>query len=251
MSTIISNRASLLMLKPDAIERGLEPRIKELVASEGLLVTRQIKRRLTAADVRLLDYRNLRSNTPLQFAVGCQYLTRGPIEAWLVEGPDAIGRALLVKAVVRANFGDTDLANILHSAEDEAELQAQTRVLFSEFESRVSGEDPQVDDVDFVRVIKDAIRVCGTNSPAIGESELCGVLLHDHNCLSVDDTVARLIRALQNISFTTAVRHAIAAKIHGKTEVFAGSLGDASRINLALDEQELWVSYRAPHSLAI
>jgi nucleoside diphosphate kinase len=250
---------SLVIVKPDAMERGLAPALRALVESVGLRVTREVERTLTATDIRLLDYRNQRRLTPLQFAVNCQYLTRGPVEVWLVEGPEAIGKALLAKAVARANFGDTDLGNVLHSAEDDAEAAAQAATLFPATVAAAEEVDPETgtaagtgpaeeadpDRVEFLPLIRDAVRAASDPPPA-GPPDWCGVLLHDHNCLSVDATVDRLVKGLPGLQFDDAVRYAIAAKAHGWVEVFAGTPAEAALVNLSLDAQELWVSYRGP-----
>jgi nucleoside diphosphate kinase len=241
---------SLVMLKPDGLERGLAGTVHEVLARMGLRVVRRVELRLTAADVRRLDHSGLRTGTPLQFAVTCQYLTRGPVEAWLVEGPDAIGRTLVVKSLIRANFGDTDLGNVMHSANDDAEAVAQAAVLFAADRFPDSAEAADPDRVEYVPLVRRAVRAAGVVPAPIAEPELCGVYLHDHNCLTVDETVAGLMRALPRLGFDDAVHHAIAAKAHGRVEVFAGSVAAAARANLALDGAGLWVTYRAPAVLA-
>lgn len=89
---------TLILLKPDAVERRLERKVLAELAERGVTVTRRKEMRLTPKILRA-HYAHI-ADKPF-FPGVVAYMTRGPVVAFVAAGEDAV-------AVVRELAGATD-----------------------------------------------------------------------------------------------------------------------------------------------
>lgn len=245
---------SLLLLKPDAFERDLVEDIAGLVASAGLTIEGRVRRTIDADVLLRLDHDCDRHRNPVTFLLNQRYLTRRPVEAWRVQGPDAVARALVVKALARQAFGESDLGNVVHAPGDQAEAVHQLDVLFPRGPDRGAPRerhgDPLALDPGFAALVYGALdRVDSLDGPPpSGDAALCGVILHDDGFLSADEVVAALER-VPDASVEARVGWVYAAKRFGAVEVAACSLGEAARVGYGLNDAGLEITLRAAAGL--
>jgi nucleoside-diphosphate kinase len=115
---------TLLMIKPDAVERGLTGAILGRVAAAGLRL-RRLKLVALAPDEARLFYR-VHAGKP--FVEGLvEYMSSGPVAAVVLEGEGAIGRlrqlvgatdpALAAAGTIRRDFGIDLRQNAVHASD--------------------------------------------------------------------------------------------------------------------------------------
>lgn len=132
---------TLLLLKPDGVEKDLERVIAEEVAALGLRVIDRKKMRLHRAIVT--EHYAHHANKPF-FPGLCAYMTRGPVIALIVEGDAAVAKIRdLVGATdpskaapesIRARFGrklpDGRVENVVHASEKPEEAEVEIKRFF-------------------------------------------------------------------------------------------------------------------------
>ncbi|MEU8527955.1 MULTISPECIES: nucleoside-diphosphate kinase [Streptomyces] len=239
-------QTTFVMLKPDAVERGIEAEVLEMFARFGLRPEGRVERRLTVSDVAALDHEDGRHRNPVQFAVNCDYLTRSPVVGWRMTGPGALGVALTVKALVRQRYGDSDLANLMHAAEDAWEADSQIK-MFAQGPAPVSA--PYADTDPAVHRMAAEVLASPDVPPVAGGvtgDEGFGVILHDDGCQYLDDVIKGLQGGLPGLPFERAAAMAIAVKVRRDLEVFTGTAAEAATALLDLDGQGLPVLLREP-----
>ncbi len=132
---------TLIILKPDAVEKGLEELIRMEIGFLELRVARRRKMRLDAAIVT----EHYRHHAEKPFFPGlCAYMTRGPVVAIVVEGDKAVSKmrawtgatdpAKALPATLRGRFGknmpDGSVENVLHASENPEEAKVEIRRFF-------------------------------------------------------------------------------------------------------------------------
>lgn len=138
---------TLIFLKPDAVERGLEGHVTREFKLRGLRVTRRKKLRLTAA----LAGEHYAHHADKPFFPGLiAYVTRGPVVAMVIEGEDAVAAvreiagatdpAKAAPQTLRARFGrrtaDGRIENVIHASEKPEEAEVEIRRFFGQDRSR-------------------------------------------------------------------------------------------------------------------
>ena len=119
---------SVVMIKPDAIQRGLVGKIEEKLTQHGLQI---IKRRIIEADRKFIidlwptvvDYEGRLEKSLL-------YLAQAPLLIWLVEGNDALIETKMVKQEIRKRYCYDDFHTIFHCPDTEQDFLREYRVLF-------------------------------------------------------------------------------------------------------------------------
>jgi len=116
---------SLMVLKPDAIERNLEKPIIELIRKNNLQATRRKEMLLSEAQIAVLY---LESQMQSYYPRILDYLTRGKVVCYVVLGENALDRLNLLvgktdpklanEGTLRNIFGLNILENTLHSSNE-------------------------------------------------------------------------------------------------------------------------------------
>jgi nucleoside-diphosphate kinase len=132
----MSNR-TLVLLKPDAVERGLVGAITTRFESKGL--------RLVGMDLRTLDKAILERHYEEHVGKGfyaelVEFMSRGPVVAMAIEGPEdtweivrtmmgATNPAKSAPGTIRGDFGTLFTENLVHGS-DSAESAARELGIF-------------------------------------------------------------------------------------------------------------------------
>ena len=78
---------TLLIIKPDAVERNLAEKIKEIFKKNNLKIKENKKLQLTKEEAA--EFYKVHQSKPFYDAL-CDYLSSGPIEAMILEGENAV-----------------------------------------------------------------------------------------------------------------------------------------------------------------
>lgn len=249
--TSITNQQSLLLLKPDAIERQLQTSIADLCAVAGLRICSRRSLVLDHDWLLRLDAEEGFRSRQVTFAFKVAYLTEGPVEAWLVEGSEITGTLLWVKSLARLMFGDVDTANVLHTPDNEAEADHQLRALFSEELHTPTSRDvttPELSPViaDRISAIVQLLRAPCLAASAVGDAHQCGVVIRDDNWHDADHVFSAFLGEVPGADEKVVVAWIRALKVFGRVEVYSGSLAEAAQVAYALDDRGLFADLRPP-----
>lgn len=116
---------SLLILKPDAVQRNIERNVVELLMRE---FEQLINRKITIATSKQVDTLYLESLHQPYYPLLLDYMTSGPLISYIVIGADAVNRLNQVVGAtdpskansncLRKIFGQSILKNSIHSSNE-------------------------------------------------------------------------------------------------------------------------------------
>ena len=122
----MAKSCSLIIAKPDVIERKLESEVKELVNSSELRIIRKVKLSLDMELVKVL----YQWTVVHHFKALQEYLCTSEVEMWLVEGDNAIEKCLQIKDKIRANHQIDRLHTLLHCPDTEEDFKREYEIFF-------------------------------------------------------------------------------------------------------------------------
>ncbi|MEV6342362.1 hypothetical protein [Actinoplanes sp. NPDC051851] len=123
---------AFLLLKPDCLRLGLGAEVEAVARAHGLTVRCRHRRTLTPDDLRFLWTEYTDEEHVLTRALLDRYLCEGPSEVWHLTGPDAFAATRKIKRKVRGRYARGPFANLVHAAEQPAELTRQGNRLLDE-----------------------------------------------------------------------------------------------------------------------
>lgn len=134
----LANERTLVMLKPDAVARGLTGQILARIETRGLVLT-ALKRIQVTLDQAQAHYQE-HEGKPFHRGL-LTYIRSGPVVAAVVEGPRAVDaiRSLVgatdpLKAApgtIRGDFGLVIEENLVHASDSVASAEREIAVYFS------------------------------------------------------------------------------------------------------------------------
>ena len=83
------NEQTLSIIKPDAVERNLEDKIKSLFEKNGLKILKNKKVKITKVEAE--EFYKVHQTKPF-YSDLCNYLSSGPIVVMVLQGEDAIAK---------------------------------------------------------------------------------------------------------------------------------------------------------------
>jgi nucleoside diphosphate kinase len=257
-----------MLLKPDAIEAGLQEQIEQCAERHGLVVLARRRLRLSALDVETCFYDCAcpAEDNPIKFAFCLSYLRRGPVEVWLIAGEAALHRALAVKPIVRDRFGRHEFASVVHTPASVAELEAQIACWFPGLAQDPLARprpEPTGEPGWRTRLGLDTRRltVLAAELAALSEAELCGlvrervpesgsadyvVALKGNSSRRPEEVISTLVR-LVPMPLYEAVTAAYASLVLGQTPLVACSAPDAGAIWNALMDEDVLCTVETVH----
>ncbi|VEI12703.1 nucleoside-diphosphate kinase [Trueperella bialowiezensis] len=134
---------TLILVKPDGVQRGLVGEILRRIESKGYRITRM--RMLTATDEQLASHYHEHTAKPFYPGMA-EYMKSGPIVAAVVEGNRVIEgvRSLsgatdptsaapgTIRGDLGRDWGDGQIRNLIHSSDGEESAAHEIGVWFSE-----------------------------------------------------------------------------------------------------------------------
>jgi nucleoside-diphosphate kinase len=136
---MMAELAPLLILKPDAVGRGLIGELISRVERQGLRIEAM---RMTEIDRDLAERHYAEHAEKPFFAELVDFITSGPVVVARVTGADAIGtlRALMGatdpakadKGTIRGDFGEEITKNLVHGSDSEESAARELALFFAE-----------------------------------------------------------------------------------------------------------------------
>ncbi|MGB9743280.1 MAG: NUDIX domain-containing protein [Minisyncoccales bacterium] len=118
---------TLVIIKPDAIQKCLVKTLEHRLNQEGLKV---VKQKTILIDLnfiqKLYQWQVIFYPTELE-----EYLCTIPLPVWLIEGDNAVEKALRVKAEIRREFGTDELHTLLHCPDSKSDFEREYALIFS------------------------------------------------------------------------------------------------------------------------
>jgi nucleoside diphosphate kinase len=221
---------TFVLVKPDAIARGMTSEIAAAWRSHGFAVDDAGQRTLSRADVFRMSHLERRLTAPIKHEFTAQYLSAAAVTILAVAGPDAVTASGTIKNVFRQAHDADELHSLIHCPADPAELAHQRWLLGD-------GPGPRTDDreltdaetLDGCGLTRDGLTrtvaaVRPTLDPSVrhswpvptlaeaGTVRWWGVVVQDDTINSVD-MIARAIRTeLPHLSPAEVVRAALRVK---------------------------------------
>jgi nucleoside-diphosphate kinase len=118
---------SLIMVKPDAIQRGLVGEIENRLSRYGLQITRR-KEVVIDRPIILRLWPMIFRQTTLERSFN--YLGGVPLPVWLVTGPNAVELVLQVKAEMRTLYCTDKLHTLFHCPDTEEAFVREYEIFF-------------------------------------------------------------------------------------------------------------------------
>ena len=127
-----------IMLKPDAMKRGLVGEIISRIEKKGYTISR-IETKILTAEILKEHYAHI-ADRPF-FPDLVNYMTSGPVVAMIVEGPDVIlGMRILMGATkfeeatpgtIRGDYAYCTTENLIHGSDSSETAAAEIKRFFS------------------------------------------------------------------------------------------------------------------------
>ncbi|MGW6412497.1 nucleoside-diphosphate kinase [Streptomyces vinaceus] len=124
----MSSTHSLLLIKPDGVERQLQQAVVEAAEEAGLTVVCQHRLLLGEEEIDRAWADTRRTEHPLEHLSLDFWYGGRPMEVLLVRGPDAFTRANRAKSAVRAGYRLGPFGNVVHAPDHTGEFELQLSV---------------------------------------------------------------------------------------------------------------------------
>ena len=128
---------TLLIIKPDAIERNLEKEIKNIFANKGFKIVKEKKIMLEKSEAE--EFYKVHQTKPFYNDL-CEYLSSGPIVVMILEKENAIGenRSLMgstnpkeaVDGTIRKKYGISIDKNSVHGSDSSENAEKEINFFF-------------------------------------------------------------------------------------------------------------------------
>lgn len=118
---------TLVIIKPDAIKKGLLQEVASRICQQNLRIVGQKEILINLEFLKkLYQWQVIFYPAELE-----EYLCATPLPVWLIEGKNAVERVLKIKAEIRAEFGIDELHTLLHCPDSEEDFQGEYALIFS------------------------------------------------------------------------------------------------------------------------
>lgn len=116
------------MIKPDAFERHLDDKIMKAFKEAGLTIVKFVEGILKREKFEKLYQQYKHKDF---FEARMKYLTSGKVRALIIEGDDAVAKALKVKKEIRSEFAPNDIMhNLIHSSDSVDDAKRESGIFF-------------------------------------------------------------------------------------------------------------------------
>ena len=121
---------SLIMIKPDALKRGLLDEIETRLSQKSLQIVKRTELIMDRPSILRLWPGIFRQST---IERSYSYLGGVPLPVWLIYGSDAVSQTLAVKSEMRRDFCDPEdkLHTLFHCPDTDEDFFREYPILFS------------------------------------------------------------------------------------------------------------------------
>lgn len=130
---------SMLVVKPDGVERGLVDPIRQILIRNGLVIKREDRRILKPATVEMLYWNISDVRHRDYFSELVVFMSSSPVHIFIVDGYDAVNkvRQIIGKRVpasgIRARWAESIIKNVAHGPHTSAEAKREIQLLMEDY----------------------------------------------------------------------------------------------------------------------
>lgn len=133
---------SMLVVKPDGVERGLVDPIRQILIRNGLVVKREVCKALKPAIVEMLYWNVSDVRHRDYFSELVAFMSSSPVHIFVVDGYDAVNkvRQIIGKRVpasgIRAQWAESIIRNVAHGPHTPARAKREIQLLLEDYSMR-------------------------------------------------------------------------------------------------------------------
>lgn len=130
---------SMLVVKPDGVERGLVDSIRQILIRNGLVIKREDRRILKPATVEMLYWNISDVRHRDYFSELVVFMSSSPVHIFIVDGYDAVNkvRQIIGKRVpasgIRARWAESIIRNVAHGPHTPARAKREIQLLMEDY----------------------------------------------------------------------------------------------------------------------
>ena len=131
----MSNSDSMIIIKPDALDRGLEIEIRKRIAEQKLEIDD-----LGSIMMDLEFVKQIYQWTILRYPLEIEnYLCKRPLLVWLIRGKDAIVKMLAIKKDLRGRYSIDRLHTLVHCPDSSEDFEREHNLILARISSGKGG----------------------------------------------------------------------------------------------------------------
>ncbi len=133
---------SMLVVKPDGVERGLVNSIRQILIQNGLVIKREARKTLKPATVEMLYWNISDVRHRDYFSELVAFMSSSPVHIFVVDGYDAVNkvRQIIGKRVpasgIRARWAESIIKNVAHGPHTPARAKREMQLLLEDYSMR-------------------------------------------------------------------------------------------------------------------
>ena len=133
---------SMLVVKPDGIEKGLVDPIRQILIRSGLVIKQEVRKTLKPATVEMLYWNISDVRHRDYFPELIAFMSSSPVHIFVVDGYDAVNkvRQIIGKRVptfgLRARWAESIIRNVAHGPHTPARAKREIQLLLEEHNTR-------------------------------------------------------------------------------------------------------------------
>ena len=133
---------SMLVVKPDGVERGLVNSIRQILIQNGLVIKREACKTLKPATVEMLYWNISDVRHRDYFSELVAFMSSSPVHIFVVDGYDAVNkvRQIIGKRVpasgIRARWAESIIKNVAHGPHTPARAKREMQLLLEDYSMR-------------------------------------------------------------------------------------------------------------------
>jgi nucleoside-diphosphate kinase len=133
---------SILVVKPDGVERGLVDSIRQILIRNGLVIKREVRKTLKSATVEMLYWNISDVRHRDYFSELVTFMSSSPVHIFVVDGYDAVNkvRQIIGKRVpasgIRARWAESIIRNVAHGPHTPARAKREIQLLLEDYNMR-------------------------------------------------------------------------------------------------------------------
>ncbi len=130
---------SMLVVKPDGVERGLVDPIRQILVRNGLAIKREVRKILKPVTVEMLYWNTSDVRHRDYFPELVDFMSSSPVHIFVVDGYDAVNkvRQIIGKRVpasgIRAKWAESIIRNVAHGPYTPAKAKREIQLLLEEY----------------------------------------------------------------------------------------------------------------------
>jgi nucleoside-diphosphate kinase len=130
---------SMLVVKPDGVERGLVDPIRQILIRNGLVIKRETRKTLKPATVEMLYWNISDVRHRDYFSELVTFMSSSPVHIFVVDGYDAVNkvRQIIGKRVpasgIRARWAESIIKNVAHGPHTPARAKREMQLLLEDY----------------------------------------------------------------------------------------------------------------------